>query len=274
MRTVSTHFRRGFTLMETVIAIGVLAVLLTAFMAVFGPATQGIRRSINVQEADRLAATLEKELSVLRPNQAVSPVGSPDDVAGGKYATAFNKAFYWLRESGKNDSGIVFVYQYRGNPSKLRVDGTMEPFIAQGEAKGVPGKDYIVQSIARLRSDALFQEDFKALEGRVFAVVARQLVFEGGSMKPGDIGVIKGTPMTTSSSGSGGATGTTLVEAAKPDDYGDAVIAFTAMFFDVPSALPYLKPGGTLKLNLLKLRDTDSQQNRKPIFTRNLGVRR
>jgi len=61
MRASTNTFRRGFTLMETVIAIGVLAVLLTAFMAVFGPATRGVRRSINVQEADRLAATLEKE---------------------------------------------------------------------------------------------------------------------------------------------------------------------------------------------------------------------
>ena len=37
----------AFTLMETVIAIGVLAVLLTGFMAVFTPAAQGIRRSIS-----------------------------------------------------------------------------------------------------------------------------------------------------------------------------------------------------------------------------------
>ena len=31
-----------------------VAILLTAFLAVFGPATQGIRRAISVQEADRL----------------------------------------------------------------------------------------------------------------------------------------------------------------------------------------------------------------------------
>ena len=48
--------------METVIAIGVLAVLLTGFMIVFAPAAAGIRKSINVQEADRLASTLEQEL--------------------------------------------------------------------------------------------------------------------------------------------------------------------------------------------------------------------
>ena len=44
--------------MESVIAIGVVAILLTTFLAVFGPATQGIRRASSTQEADRLAATL------------------------------------------------------------------------------------------------------------------------------------------------------------------------------------------------------------------------
>ena len=47
--------RGGFTLMETVIAIGVLAVLLTAFLAVFTPAAQGIRKAISAEDADRLA---------------------------------------------------------------------------------------------------------------------------------------------------------------------------------------------------------------------------
>ena len=60
----------GFTLMETVIAIGVLAVLLTGFLAVFTPAAQGIRRSISSQQADRLASTLEIELTTSRLGQA------------------------------------------------------------------------------------------------------------------------------------------------------------------------------------------------------------
>ena len=46
MKTAILRKRSGFTLMETVIAIGVLAVLLTAFMYVFGPAMAGIRKSM------------------------------------------------------------------------------------------------------------------------------------------------------------------------------------------------------------------------------------
>ena len=58
--------RHGFTLMETVIAIGVVAVLLTTFLAVFGPASAGIRRALSAQEAGRLTNSLERELSSLR----------------------------------------------------------------------------------------------------------------------------------------------------------------------------------------------------------------
>ena len=64
--------RHGFTLMETVIAIGVVAVLLTTFLAVFGPASAGIRRALSAQEAGRLTNSLERELSSLRegPDEA------------------------------------------------------------------------------------------------------------------------------------------------------------------------------------------------------------
>ena len=57
--------RRGFTLMETVIAIGVVAVLLTTFLAVFGPASSSIRRVLSAQEAGRLTTTLERELGLV-----------------------------------------------------------------------------------------------------------------------------------------------------------------------------------------------------------------
>ena len=63
MKLQNLRLRRGFTLMETVIAIGVLALLLTAFLAVFGPATSGLRKAISIQEADRLAARIIQSLA-------------------------------------------------------------------------------------------------------------------------------------------------------------------------------------------------------------------
>ncbi|MCU0752004.1 MAG: type II secretion system GspH family protein, partial [Akkermansiaceae bacterium] len=92
--------KRGFSLIETVIAIGVLAVLLTGFMIVFAPAAAGIRKSINVQEADRLATTLEQELVTFR-------TGDP----GGN---GFGKAFTWIKDSNNANTALL-IYQYRGS---------------------------------------------------------------------------------------------------------------------------------------------------------------
>ena len=240
MAAMQRNRAAAFTLMETVIAIGVLAVLITAFLAVFGPATQGIRRSINVQDADRLVATLEKELSILRPGQAGGGAAT-----GG---TAFNKAFDWIRNSN-NDSSLIMLYQYRGDPDDLRSDGTMAPVPG---IDGVAGKDYVVQSMARLRDDPLFLEDLEGLEGRVFAVTARQLVYKNNGLAPVDQpGQIQG--MTNGAA------------VASADDYPDAVIAFAAEFYALLSNDEnYLKPGGGLAVAKLK----------RPVFTRNLGVRR
>ena len=226
--------------METVIAIGVLAVLVTAFLAVFGPATQGIRRSINVQDADRLVATLEKEMSILRAG----------GTGGSGPTTAFDKAFDWIRESGKTE--LIMLYQYRGDPARFRDDGTMEPYPG---LDGIAGQDFVVQSMARLRSDSLFLEDLKGLQGRVFGVRTTQLVFNGGELGPGTEGEISGMNSGMNSGGT----------AASAPEYPDAVIAFSAKFYALASnSEPFLKQGGALQIDKLG----------KPVFTRNLGVRR
>lgn len=233
--------RSGFTLLETVIAIGVLAVLLTAFMAVFAPAADGIRRAISAQEADRLAYTLEKELVTLR-----------DDGAGaGEYATGFEKAYEWIEESGA-DEDPLFLYQYRGNPDQLRQDGTMVPHRPQGDELGVAGEDFIVQSMLRRRSDRLLEEDLAALEGRVYLARLTQLVFSSGELILGTPGKIDDP---TPNDGDGGVT--------DAESYPEAVIAFAAEFFQVPNT------------SADYIRDTfDPARLKRPLFTRNLAVRR
>lgn len=237
--------RRGFTLLETVIAIGVLAVLLTAFLGVFGPATAGIRRAINVQEADRLASTLERELTTLRTGQSSTSI-----------ITGFDKAYQWIEDS-MNSQQVMFVYQYRGNPSNLRADGTLAPYTTPG---GVAGKDFTVVPMVRRRDDTAFEEDLSALEGRVFAVKTTQLVFSGGQLTLSSDKTIKdpspgndpaGTVLPTGSGAAG--------------KYPEAVIAFSAEFYGVSSTAPaFLKAGGKFDPTKLKT----------PIFTRNLAVRR
>ncbi len=226
--------------METVIAIGVLALLLSAFLAVFGPATSGLRKAISIQEADRLSAALERELVTLRPGASSST-----------YTTGFDKAYEWIE--GAQDAGnAIMLYQYRGDPSQLREDGTMEPYTDGG---GVAGKDFIVQPAVRQRGDDLLLEDLKAVDGRIFTVKLTQLVFSGGQLTRGSAGEITDpTPDDGDVSGGSGS-----------DGYPEAVIAFAAEFFIVPnSSLDYVKPGGKF----------DPEKLTKPVFSRNLAVRR
>ena len=230
----------AFTLTETVIAIGVLAVLLTGFIAVFTPAAQGIRRSISSEQADRLTTTLENELATLRIGQE-----TPEP------ATGFNKAFDWIQK-GNTVATAIFVYQYRGDPAGTpRADGTPPPKLT---ITGVPGKDYIVQSMARRLSDPQLENDLKAIEGSVFFVKTTQLVFAAGELKPGTPGKIMNadTPAT---------------EATDAAAYKEAVIAFSAEFHNVPTkSIAYLKsPAFTARY---------TSTTNKPIFTRNLAVRR
>lgn len=225
--------------METVIAIGVLALLLTAFLAVFGPATGNLRKAISIQEADRLSAALERELVTKRPGGT------------NNYSTGFDKAYEWIKAAPDSGNAIL-LYQYRGDPSQLRADGTMEPYT---ENVGVAGKDFIVQPAVRQRGDELLLEDLAALDGRIFTVKLTQLVFSGGQLTRGEAGQI--TDPTPDDGDPAGA--------ADSSGYPEAVIAFAAEFFIVPnSAVDYVKPGGKFNPAVLT----------KPIFTRNLAVRR
>jgi prepilin-type N-terminal cleavage/methylation domain-containing protein len=235
MKSQSSLYKRGFTLLETVIAIGVLAVLLTGFMIVFAPAAAGIRRAINVQEADRLASTLEQELVTLRTGESEK--------------TGFEKAFNRIQKSNTENDALL-VYQYRGSLSQIRPDGTPEPVPTVNDK--LPGKDYVVQTMVRRKSDNNFNADLTAVEGGVYLVKCTQLVFENGELKPGTPGTIKDPK------GTGG-------NAASADDFPEAVIAFSADFYTLPAkSASYFSSGFTKSFTAAK----------NPVFTRNLAVRR
>lgn len=241
MKRPNFSLRPGFTLLETVIAIGVLAVLLTGFMVVFAPAAEGIRKSINIQQADRLASTLERELVTKRE-------GEP-----GSYATGFDKAFQWIKTSN-TASDALLVYQYRGKiGSPPRADGTPTP---ESTLDGkLVGRDYVVVPMVRRKSDtANFLADLAAVEGAVYMVKCTQLIFDANGMETGTVGAIQDPKAV----GAGGDVGTS-------DNYPEAVIAFSAEFFMLPAKSPdYFSGAFTTKFANFK----------NPVFTRNLAVRR
>lgn len=229
----------GFTLLETVIAIGVLAVLLTGFMVVFAPAAEGIRKSINVQQADRLASTVEQELVTLRE-------GEP-----GNFKTGFSKAFDWIQNSDKAEDAIL-VYQYRGEVGgTLRNDGTPEP--VESIKNKLPGKDFMVVPMARRLSDnTSFKKDIKAVEGAIYLVKCTQLVFKDNALTLGTPGTIQDPKNST--------------PAADAESYPEAVIAFSADFYQMPAKTEGYFTGAAFTSKFPDMKN--------PVFSRNLAVRR
>lgn len=234
MKNPPSSTKRAFSLIETVIAIGVLAVLLTGFMIVFAPAAAGIKKSISAQEADRLVSTLEQELVTSR---------------GSDLKPGFNKAFDWLKGSYTADTALL-VYQYRGSLTNIRTDGTPEPVVEVASKR--PGVDYAVISMVRRKNDGLFASDMTALEGGVYLAKCKQLVFSSGQLTSGKEGKIV-DPKNTGT------------EAATSDAYPEAVIAFSAEFYSLPGKQSgYFANAFTGNFTKFK----------NPVFTRNLAVRR
>lgn len=243
MKTPSLFRKRGFTLIETVIAIGVLAVLLTGFVIVFAPAAAGIKKSVNLQAADRLASTLEQEL--VRPEQESATI-----------TPGFDKAFKWIKGSNAGTvNDALLAYQYRGSLTAApRADGTPIPVASIKDQ--VPGKDYVVQSMVRRKGDAIFlDEDLPSVEGGVYLVKCTQLVFDATSGA-----LIAGTPGQIADPKNSGSLTATV------NDYPEAVIAFTAEFYALPA-----KSKAYFEGNVFGEAYTVAK---KPIFSRNLAVRR
>jgi len=234
----STSPKRGFTLVESVIALGILVVLITGFLAVFGPAAETIRKTLSIDEASRLQASLEYELTHLR--EGGEKQRYQDD--------PFRKALNWISLSHERDTTII-VYKYKAIPGEVRTDGSLEP---AGPTPAVAGKDFILQPMVRRINDRFLEADLEVAEGRVFFVKLRQLVFGGEGIRVSEeIGTIV-DPHEPGENFAG-----------KPEEYPEAVVAFGAEYYTLP----------TTSYNFLS-NSFDPENYTRPIFSRNLSVRR
>lgn len=235
--------------METVIAIGIVGILLTTFIGVFGPATRTIRKSINAQEANRLARALELELTTLRADEQTAAV-----------KTAFDKAFGIIKE-GQNTRKGLLAFQYRASTGSTTAGTLPRPYGAS--SGGDPGRDFIVTPIVFPVDDPPFTltDLLEAAEGRIYYARLTQLVERGGSLVNGDAGQIIDS--------------TTDAPADDADTYRDAVIAFRADFYDLPTkAVGFFPSGMETFLQDKIINPGVNVEPISPIFSRNMAVRR
>lgn len=237
--TNKNTLRQGFTLAESVIALGILVVLITGFLAVFGPAAQTIRKTISVDEASRLESVLEQELATVRAGTERTLYQDEP----------FRKAVEWISQS-ETLGETILIYKYRGTPGSLREDGSYVP--ATDQALGLSGEDYVIQPAVRRLSDPLLEEDLEAVDGRAFFVKLKALVFEGDALRPSEQPGRLTDPYDPGRD-----------FATQPDSYPQAIIPFEAEYYPLPT------------VNTTFLEQTFDPANfTRPIFTRKLAVSR
>ncbi len=185
----SSRRYRGFTLMETLLAIALIGTLISIFLTIFVPARGMVRQALTRQESERITGTLRAEMSTLRGDElgdASMKKSSPE-----KYLSTFDKGFYWLQRCAKPGTAIV-IFSYRADTSKpMLSDGT---FPAVPAAKAVPGANSQLITVACPINDPLHRRHIRDAVGPVFLVRMTQLIPQSnGEFTPAKFpGVIEG----------------------------------------------------------------------------------
>ena len=184
---------------------GIVTLLLTTFLGVFGPAQNNIQRAIGAQDISRMKDALSTEMSIYRSSEQMN------------YDNSFDKAFEMLKGSSDPNMAIL-VYQYKALLQDTDDDGILPPYTGDN---GVQGRDFIIQTaVRRLDVDSSKIEEEIApssIEGAVYVVAMTQLVEDNGSLNLGAAAEI------VNPDGGG--------EAENSTDYLSAVLTFKADFY-------------------------------------------
>lgn len=172
---VNTLRYRGFTLMETLLAMALVATLVSIFLVVFVPARGMVQKSLAQQDADRLVGVLKAEMKTIRNDERSTTKASAD-----KYTNGFDKGFYWLKKTNSPDSAIV-IFSYREDLTKEpQKDGTRPSIPA---SKSVPGETSNLVTIACPIDDKIHRKHIRDAVGPVFVVSMTHLEFRNGEYK-------------------------------------------------------------------------------------------
>ena len=239
-----TNKRRcaGFTLMETLLALALVSTLVSIFLVVFVPARGMVQSALAKQDTDRLVGVLRGEFKTIRNDERTTGKSSSS-----KYASAFDKAFYWIKKTSQPDTAIL-IYSYREDLSqKPRKDGTRKPIPAY---ESIPGETSNLITIACPVDDPIHVDELRDAVGPIYLVRMTMQEFKGEKWervsKPGDI------------SGAG-APAEYLAQCAK-NPIGGAALLFVADFYLLQSTDAQLLQGK-------KWADLG-----KPIFSANMSV--
>lgn len=173
MRTATTH-QRGFTLMETLLAIGMVGVLLSIFLTIFVPARGMVQQALARQDAERISGILRAELSTIRADEQAP--ASATAASDGQYLNTFDKGFFWLLRT-KTPGNTIVIYSYRGDTTKpARADGT-PPIVPP--SRNIPGMGNQLVTLACPIDDPLHKDQIKRAVGPVYMVRMTQITEKG-----------------------------------------------------------------------------------------------
>jgi len=157
--------KKGFTLTEVVISMGIVTILLTSFLGVFGPATKSIRKAITTQEADRIISALEDNIKY-GDSTANSATNTPyDQIIASLTAQQTNSSK--PAKDKKYVSGGFLIYSYRADPR----DGTSPVTGSDLE----PGENYTtIFKVSTVGDYNQVADEIEAIEGRLFYAEGQQ----------------------------------------------------------------------------------------------------
>ncbi len=169
-----TRSKRAFTLVEALLAIGIVGMLLGIFMTLFVPVKSMLTAALAREESGRIINALTTEMGNLRPNERAA--ASATRSAKGKYLTSFDKSFFWFLES-KRPSTSIAIFSYRADISKRpQADGSYPP-VPRGRSVA-PENTELITMAAPLNSK-LHRNAIRQAVGPVFLVRMTQLVPRG-----------------------------------------------------------------------------------------------